>query len=229
MHYLAGRLSRKKLKYWWKREDAPILWHHWNVSMMTQIVETNWSALLVAFSSSVASSNPPSFLRWIMGAVLYGLISERKSASELHNFMISLGHALPLKLLVKFHVESLGLTKPSPRYQSFNGCSKIANTTILKWIWRYISILHFVILISLIHPRLFQTYTTDNLPFRTPLLGHILRGYFIEGRPKQDSLLIARLHRERRIPLALIVMVTVLVQLIFLRMFPMFPLKSHGT
>lgn len=36
-----------------------------------------------------------------MAAVLYGLIWERKSASEEHNSMISLGHALPLKLLVQ--------------------------------------------------------------------------------------------------------------------------------
>lgn len=56
-------------------------------------------------------------------------------------------------------------------------------------------------------------WTTDNFPFRTPLLAYILRGYFIEGRPKRDSLLIATLHRERRIPVALIVMATVLVQL----------------
>ncbi|KAE9384479.1 hypothetical protein BT96DRAFT_1098130, partial [Gymnopus androsaceus JB14] len=53
--------------------------------------------------------------------------------------------------------------------------------------------------------------TTDNFPFRTPLLAYILRGYFIEGRPKRDSLLIATLHRERRIPVALIVMATVLI------------------
>jgi len=56
--------------------------------------------------------------------------------------------------------------------------------------------------------------TTDNFPFRTPLLAYILRGYFIEGRPKRDSLLIARLHRERCIPVALIVMATVLVQFV---------------
>ena len=56
--------------------------------------------------------------------------------------------------------------------------------------------------------------TADNFPFQTPLLGYILRGYFIEGRPKRDSLLIARLHREQHIPVALIIMATVLVRFI---------------
>lgn len=37
----------------------------------------------------------------------------------------------------------------------------------------------------------------------------------MEGKPKQDSLLIASLHREKHIPLALIVMVTVLVTSIY--------------
>ncbi|KAF5337532.1 hypothetical protein D9757_015446 [Collybiopsis confluens] len=37
----------------------------------------------------------------------------------------------------------------------------------------------------------------------------ILRGYLIEGKPKQDQLLVARLRRERSIPVPLIALVTV--------------------
>ena len=58
-----------------------------------------------------------------------------------------------------------------------------------------------------------QKQTTDNLPFQSPLLGRLLGGYFIKGKPKQDQLLIAHLHRIQRIPVPLIAMATVLVSL----------------
>ena len=57
-------------------------------------------------------------------------------------------------------------------------------------------------------------WTADNFHFQMPLLGFILCGYFIEGRPKWDLLLIARLHHEQCIPVALIIMAMVLVQFI---------------
>lgn len=43
----------------------------------------------------------------------------------------------------------------------------------------------------------------------------LLKGYFIDGKPKQDNLLIARLHRDQCIPIPLIAMITVLVCLSF--------------
>lgn len=58
-----------------------------------------------------------------------------------------------------------------------------------------------------------QSKSSNNLPFRTPLLGLLLRGYLIDGKPKQDKLLVARLQREQKIPLPLIAMGTVLVKL----------------
>jgi len=58
---------------------------------------------------------------------------------------------------------------------------------------------------------LFQKQSTNGRPFSSPLLGILLRGYFIEGNPKQDKLLVAYLKREGRIPLPLIAMITVLV------------------
>ena len=57
----------------------------------------------------------------------------------------------------------------------------------------------------------FQEKTTNKLPFQNPLLGRLLRGYLIEGKPSQDKLLISRLQREEHIPVPLIVMATVLV------------------
>ena len=60
-----------------------------------------------------------------------------------------------------------------------------------------------------------QNQTTNGLPFQTPLLGMLFRGYLIKGKPKQDKLLIARLHREERIPIPFIVMATVLVRLLY--------------
>jgi hypothetical protein len=57
----------------------------------------------------------------------------------------------------------------------------------------------------------FQARTTIVQPFRSPLLAQLLRGYFIEGKPRQDQLLVSHLKREKRIPLPLIAMVTTLV------------------
>ncbi|KIK60607.1 hypothetical protein GYMLUDRAFT_244179 [Collybiopsis luxurians FD-317 M1] len=54
--------------------------------------------------------------------------------------------------------------------------------------------------------------TTNSLPFRSPLLGVMLRGYLVDGRPKQDRLLITKLQREERIPIPFIAMLTVLIQ-----------------
>jgi hypothetical protein len=51
----------------------------------------------------------------------------------------------------------------------------------------------------------------NGLPFKTLLLAMLLQGYLIEGKPKQDKLLIAHLKQVKRIPLPLIAMGTVLV------------------
>ncbi|KAF5361222.1 hypothetical protein D9757_013234 [Collybiopsis confluens] len=53
--------------------------------------------------------------------------------------------------------------------------------------------------------------TSNNMPFRTPIISSTLRGYLIENKTKQDRLLVAYLKRIRRIPLPLIGMVTVLI------------------
>ena len=50
----------------------------------------------------------------------------------------------------------------------------------------------------------------NDVPFANPLLAILLRGYFIEGNPKQDQLLIARLKDEQSIPIPLIAMGTAL-------------------
>ncbi|KAJ3719152.1 hypothetical protein DFJ43DRAFT_1159301 [Lentinula guzmanii] len=54
--------------------------------------------------------------------------------------------------------------------------------------------------------------TTNGLPFQSPLLGVMLRGYLMDGKPKQDWLLIAKLQREERIPIPFIAMLTILIQ-----------------
>ncbi|KAJ3991014.1 hypothetical protein F5050DRAFT_1813094 [Lentinula boryana] len=54
--------------------------------------------------------------------------------------------------------------------------------------------------------------TTNGLPFQSPLLGVMLRGYLMDGKPKQDRLLIAKLQREERIPISFIAMLTILIQ-----------------
>ncbi|KIK49781.1 hypothetical protein GYMLUDRAFT_253574 [Collybiopsis luxurians FD-317 M1] len=53
--------------------------------------------------------------------------------------------------------------------------------------------------------------TSNNRPFRSPLLGLLLRGYLVQGKPKQDRLLLSKLQRDERIPLPFIAMCTVLI------------------
>jgi hypothetical protein len=57
-----------------------------------------------------------------------------------------------------------------------------------------------------------------------PLLGMLLRGYFIDGKPKQDQLIVSRLRKEERIPLPLIAMGVVLVRFTF----HLFPASNNG-
>lgn len=91
---------------------------------------------LLILSTNLAS------VRWIMDVLLYGLILERRHASEPDSSMIFLELALQQKLLVISHVESASLfyldASCSHRYQSLHGSSKIVDTTIHKWIWRYV-------------------------------------------------------------------------------------------
>ncbi|KAF5358721.1 hypothetical protein D9757_013035 [Collybiopsis confluens] len=54
-------------------------------------------------------------------------------------------------------------------------------------------------------------HTTNGLPFQTSLIGGILRGYFIDGKPSQDELLIAHLKSQQTIPLSLIAMIVTLI------------------
>ncbi|KAF5343200.1 hypothetical protein D9757_015000 [Collybiopsis confluens] len=56
-----------------------------------------------------------------------------------------------------------------------------------------------------------QERTTDGLPFHSSLIGSILRGYFFEGTPQQDQVLVAYLKKERMVPLPLIAMITTLI------------------
>ncbi|KIK51242.1 hypothetical protein GYMLUDRAFT_252223 [Collybiopsis luxurians FD-317 M1] len=56
-----------------------------------------------------------------------------------------------------------------------------------------------------------EARTASNVPFKSPLLGLLLRGYFIEGGPKQDEILIESLKREKCIPLPLIAMTATLI------------------
>lgn len=62
--------------------------------------------------------------------------------------------------------------------------------------------------------RSIKSRTFNEVPFKSPLLGLLLRGYFIEGKPRQDRLLISFLKRKRQLPLTLIAMVTSLVSVI---------------
>ena len=75
-------------------------------------------------------------------------------------------------------------------------------------------------LFGLLFTPLLQHQKTNGRPFQSPLLEMILRGYLIEGKPKQDKLLVAHLKQERCIPLPLIAMVTVLVGSVFLSSLP---------
>ncbi|KIK58876.1 hypothetical protein GYMLUDRAFT_245655 [Collybiopsis luxurians FD-317 M1] len=54
--------------------------------------------------------------------------------------------------------------------------------------------------------------TANGLPFQSPLLGVMLRGYLSNGKPKQDWLLITKLQREEQIPIPFIAMLTVPIQ-----------------
>ncbi|KAJ3727854.1 hypothetical protein C8R42DRAFT_638949 [Lentinula raphanica] len=56
-----------------------------------------------------------------------------------------------------------------------------------------------------------RTVHRPQLPFRSNLMAMILRGYFVEGNPKQDQRLVAKLNADKRIPLPLIAMIAVLV------------------
>ncbi|KAF5378642.1 hypothetical protein D9757_006259 [Collybiopsis confluens] len=56
-----------------------------------------------------------------------------------------------------------------------------------------------------------EARTTNNAPFRSPLVPMILRGYLIESRPNLDQLLVKHLHLIQRIPVHLIVMIAVLI------------------
>ncbi|KAE9384518.1 hypothetical protein BT96DRAFT_950510 [Gymnopus androsaceus JB14] len=75
-----------------------------------------------------------------------------------------------------------------------------------------------------------ETRTNDRFPFHSPLIGQLLRGYFIENKPKQDSVLVQQLHREKCIPIPLIIMIVVLRwQLCTVNMCPEDPLFSWPT
>ncbi|KAJ3764550.1 hypothetical protein FB446DRAFT_796042 [Lentinula raphanica] len=56
-----------------------------------------------------------------------------------------------------------------------------------------------------------RTVHRPQLPFRSNLMAMILRGYFVEGNPKQDQRLVAKLNADKRIPLPLIAMIAVLI------------------
>ncbi|KAF5381817.1 hypothetical protein D9757_008323 [Collybiopsis confluens] len=53
--------------------------------------------------------------------------------------------------------------------------------------------------------------TIGEYPFLCPLIGHILRGYLMDGRPSQDQMLIQELHRTKIIPIQLIALVAVTI------------------
>ncbi|KAF5345722.1 hypothetical protein D9757_014963 [Collybiopsis confluens] len=53
--------------------------------------------------------------------------------------------------------------------------------------------------------------TTDGLPFLSPLISQILRGYFIEANPKQDQITIDHLREQRKIPIPLIAMISSMI------------------
>ncbi|KAF5388791.1 hypothetical protein D9757_005570 [Collybiopsis confluens] len=53
--------------------------------------------------------------------------------------------------------------------------------------------------------------TTDGLPFLSPLISQILRGYFIEANPEQDQITIDHLREQRKIPIPLIAMISSMI------------------
>ncbi|KAF5364853.1 hypothetical protein D9757_012749 [Collybiopsis confluens] len=57
----------------------------------------------------------------------------------------------------------------------------------------------------------FNARSTNGLPFQTTLIGGILRGYFIDGKPSQDEILVERLKSHQEIPLPLIAMIVTLI------------------
>ncbi|KAF5366097.1 hypothetical protein D9757_012690 [Collybiopsis confluens] len=57
----------------------------------------------------------------------------------------------------------------------------------------------------------FEARSTNGLPFQTTLIGGILRGYFIDGKPSQDEILVEYLKSHREIPLPLIAMIVALI------------------
>ncbi|KAJ3964505.1 hypothetical protein EV361DRAFT_955884 [Lentinula raphanica] len=54
-----------------------------------------------------------------------------------------------------------------------------------------------------------RTYTGG--PFSTPLIGQILRAYFVDSPSQQDIFLIKHMKKQRKVPLRLIVMITALI------------------
>ncbi|KIK61444.1 hypothetical protein GYMLUDRAFT_243620 [Collybiopsis luxurians FD-317 M1] len=53
--------------------------------------------------------------------------------------------------------------------------------------------------------------TIKDIPFKNPLMGLLLQGYFIDGNPQQDKLLVSHLKSIKKIPVPLIAMTATLI------------------